>query len=266
MATELYRSSAFDDVERWMSRRGLKTDWVRTLRYGSDVKFYKGDYPKPTYYRSSVVGGGYIGLPEDCVDKNNRLSPDRLESIIHEMWHAYCDFAVEKHTLTGDAAQHEILLNSVRRGIRTQAPAGADLGEAADEVIGNYISVCVERFKLHMPNAKDEAHAQRIWDELKSESLRTIDLSGREYGKIAANYVISPREAQRLRERFFGLGEKRSRLAARSEDVATTLRRLGDRTDVERARRRDALQPLQRQDAALPAGLLDIRQRGDHHR
>lgn len=194
-----------DTIERWLRDRGVRHDWVGLLR--GHVSFKRGsDGDPPTYSRGAL--GGYITLPPDCFDGDGELNPMRIESLLHEAWHAYCELYVERNIGGGRRVWDGILMNTGTRQVRPQVPAGGETAHAVDEVIGNYLSLCMERIKITMPNVRDEATAQRYWDELMTPAMRTIDLSGREYKKIAATYVVPPDVARLIRTRTLGLPDR----------------------------------------------------------
>lgn len=201
---ELDRSQVIDDVLAWGKAHGADLSWAEPIIALTEIRFYTSkSYSVIRYVRKFLVIGGIVELTAECVSEAGRVSDSFMGTLAHELWHAYVDSFVEKGP--GLEAGISDLFGAAITGLRGQVPDGS-LHEAADELVGNYLGLCVDRLRL-IRSATTDAMAQRLWSELASENWRTVDLSGREYPNIAAVLKLSEDVARRLRVVLLGLSD-----------------------------------------------------------
>lgn len=200
---ELDRNQVIDDVIAWGRKRGVLLGWLGPILGRTEVRFYTSKSFEHVRYtrKTMLILGGDIELPAECVNSDGRVNDARMESVLHELWHAYCQHFAEKNE--GDPPIAQLYATAVI-GLTGQVAEGA-VREAADEAIGNYVTTITECLKLHMPNANDADMAQRLWSMIASEDRRTIDLKGADYPRINAVCVLPERAARDVRVRLFGL-------------------------------------------------------------
>lgn len=200
---ELDRNDVIDDVLMWGRQRGVKLHWVVPVLGRTDVRFFTSKAFKSVRYnrKTMLLLGGDIEFPAECVGADGRVNDAHMESVLHELWHAYCQHFAEKNE--GEPAIAQLYASAVV-GLSGQVQESA-VREAADEAIGGYISTVVECLKLHIPNAGDAELAQRLWAAMGSEDRRTVELTGRDYPRINAVCRLPDRVARDVRVRLFGL-------------------------------------------------------------
>jgi len=202
---ELDRNQVIDDVLAWGRLRGAKLHWLGPILGRTEVQFFTSSAFSSVRYtrKSMLILGGDIELPAECVTAEGRVNDARMESIVHELWHAYSQHFAEKGE--GDAGIAQ-LFAAAMVGLRGKV-ADAAVREAADEVIGNYATTVTECLKLHIPNSSNPSVAQKIWSQISAEDMRTIDLTGGDYPRINAVCVIPERVAHEVRVKLFGLDD-----------------------------------------------------------